>query len=248
MPLSCRLLPARFVSGHTRWVREVHAHIRPGCHWLDAGGGRKVFDDPEDNEAELVARAGRVIVVDANAESLAAHRTVTERVCASLDSLPFPDSSFDIITLGMVAEHLAEPVRVFRELARVLRPGGRLLIHTVNRWGYPTLLASASRFVPFRRRIIALVTGREESDIFPAYYRANTAGSLTKLAADAGLTVERLEHWHSGFLFGRVRVLPVLESLFIRLISDRFACLRAQLFAVLARSHVPPGTFVTTHV
>jgi hypothetical protein len=41
----------------------------------------------------------------------------------------------------MVAEHLIRPDRTFRELARVLDRNGRLIVHTVNLWGYPTLLA-----------------------------------------------------------------------------------------------------------
>lgn len=42
--------------------------------------------------------------------------------------LPFPDRSFDVVTSRYSAHHYREPLRVAREVARVLRPGGRLFL------------------------------------------------------------------------------------------------------------------------
>ncbi|MBM3977183.1 MAG: methyltransferase domain-containing protein [Planctomycetes bacterium] len=42
--------------------------------------------------------------------------------------LPFPDASFDCVTLLAVLEHLCDPARCARELARVLAPGGRVVL------------------------------------------------------------------------------------------------------------------------
>lgn len=49
-------------------------------------------------------------------------------VVGDLTQLPFADNSFDCITCGWVIEHLPDPRPGLRELARVLQPGGRLLL------------------------------------------------------------------------------------------------------------------------
>jgi SAM-dependent methyltransferase len=49
-------------------------------------------------------------------------------VAADLTRLPYPDAYFDAAVCGWVLEHLPDPTPGLRELARVLRPGGKLLL------------------------------------------------------------------------------------------------------------------------
>ena len=58
-------------------------------------------------------------------------RLATDRVthvAADLTRLPYADRSFDAIICGWVLEHLPDPAPGLRELARVLQPGGKLLL------------------------------------------------------------------------------------------------------------------------
>jgi SAM-dependent methyltransferase len=60
------------------------------------------------------------------------HTPRVHHVTADLIRLPFPDGYFDAIVCGWVLEHLLDPRPGLRELARVLAPGGKVLILTTE--------------------------------------------------------------------------------------------------------------------
>ncbi|MHB8574071.1 MAG: class I SAM-dependent methyltransferase [Dehalococcoidia bacterium] len=80
--------------------------------------------------------AASVVAVDVTPEmlavaaDLAAQRGVSnvEFRQADVAALPFPAASFDVVTSRYSAHHYADPAMAFAEAARVLRPGGRLLL------------------------------------------------------------------------------------------------------------------------
>ncbi len=217
-----RLLPGSKV-GHDVYVEYVTTHFRDGCRWLDAGGGRHIFPDlrPE-GERELVKRSRLVVVCDGDVLSLKDHVSVGNLIVCDLARIPLPSHSMDFVTCAMVVEHLSEPAACLGELARVLSRGGRLIIHTVNLWGYPTILAMLSKCIPFalRKRLIAKVTGRFEEDIFPTRYKCNTARTITKLLKNKGLEIQETIYLHEGLVFPSVFPLYVLELLYKKLTSS----------------------------
>ena len=144
---------------------------------------------------------------------------------ADLGRLPLDDGSVDLIMSRSVFEHLTDPEAVYREFARVLRPGGRVVFLTANMWDYGTLVA---RLVPnrFHAKVVKAVEGREEEDTFPTAYKTNTRGDVGRLAAASGLRVEGFDYlsqypnylMFNGFLF-------LLGTAFEKLIS-RYEALR----------------------
>jgi len=75
-----------------------------------------------------------------NREELNANPLLAERVVHDLNRdpvLPFPDVVFDAAVCTVSVEYLTQPFAVFREVARVLRPGGRFIVTFSNRW-FPT--------------------------------------------------------------------------------------------------------------
>jgi demethylmenaquinone methyltransferase/2-methoxy-6-polyprenyl-1,4-benzoquinol methylase len=107
-----------------KWRRlTAEAVVRPGDRVLDACCGTGDL-------ALAAARAGgRVTGVDFSGEMLArAERKAPEFdwVQADAAALPFPDGSFETVTVGFGIRNLADLEAGLRELARVLVPGGRL--------------------------------------------------------------------------------------------------------------------------
>lgn len=84
----------------------------------------------------LAPHARHVTGVDLTPEMLALARTQAERrgltnvtfAEADAEALPFADASFDVVTCRIAAHHFPQVDRFSREAARVLRPGGRLVV------------------------------------------------------------------------------------------------------------------------
>lgn len=157
----------------------IRARLRPG-RVLDIGcGGGRLF--PNDYRA-----VGRTVVGIDLDPALRSNTLLDGRVFGSAETLPFRAASFDLVYSRYVFEHLARPQAVFAELARILRPGGAVVILTPNRNHYVPLVA---RLTPswFHKGYNARVRGRHSDDTFPTLYRANTRRTLRALASAAGL-------------------------------------------------------------
>lgn len=82
----------------------------------------------------LAPHVARVIAVDGSPEMLEAARTRLESRAAvevregALEALPIDTASLDVAICSLVLHHQPDPPRVLGEAARVLRPGGRVLV------------------------------------------------------------------------------------------------------------------------
>jgi SAM-dependent methyltransferase len=107
--------------------RVLHAELDrlplpPDARILDAGcGSGRMLD-------ELRPR-GRVTGVDANANAVTATRRRGHVAWqCNIEGMPFADASFDLVTCLDVVEHTPDDRRTLRELRRVTRPGGTLVV------------------------------------------------------------------------------------------------------------------------
>jgi SAM-dependent methyltransferase len=112
---------------------------------------------------------------------------IDHAVICNGEELAFETATFDLCVMRWVVEHLASPVTTFREVGRVLRPGGRLLILTSNLrfYAYATAAMIPNRWHPW---LVRVTSGRAEEDVFPTYYRANTRRRLQALLSRAGFS------------------------------------------------------------
>ncbi len=101
--------------------------------------------------------------------------------------VPFEGDRFDAIIVRSVIEHVEAPELVFRELRRVLKPSGVMLVNLPNKWDYVSVVARLAG--PFKSRVLRSSLAPKWED-FPVFYRANTRRDLTSVARRAGLDVQ----------------------------------------------------------
>src|SRR5262249_17746430 len=156
------------------YERFVSQHISGQTAWLDAGCGKHILPMWRvEAERALVNTAKLAVGCDIDETSLRHHATLTRRFVANLEHLPLRSESVDLVTCNMVVEHLDRPREAFAEFARVLRVGGRLIVHTPNAYSHFVL---GARLVPRgpKLRLVRALDGRPADDVFPTRYRANT--------------------------------------------------------------------------
>lgn len=154
---------------------------------LEVGCGRDATDLQAMKDAY-----GRLIGIDFEIKSALPSARCTALV-GDAHNIPLAPATVDCICMADVVEHLSHPVAAFQECARVLKPGGHLVIRTVNLKFPPIFLAQALPHA-IRQRLNHLLSGTPPDDVFPAYYRANTAKSLRNAAQQAGFETCRLAH------------------------------------------------------
>jgi 2-polyprenyl-3-methyl-5-hydroxy-6-metoxy-1,4-benzoquinol methylase len=154
------------IEGETFWLD------RPtGGRWLDVGCGNGTY-------LVQLARRGWTaegVEFDPAAAAVAARAGFTVRV-GSLEQVGYPDSSFDVVSMSHVIEHLPDPVGTLTECRRILRPGGRIVLATPNAMGLGS------------RRFGRAWVGWHH----PRHLFVFTPESLASAVERAGLTVDRL--------------------------------------------------------
>lgn len=123
------------------WYSGVAEHLK---RWVPEGLGSKTILEVGSGSGPFVARVaplgGLVLGID---PSLAACRIAKDRGGAALvatgERLPVRDQSIDIVVCCEVLEHVDSPPRVLREIRRVLKPDGLLLLSFPNYWNLPWL-------------------------------------------------------------------------------------------------------------
>jgi SAM-dependent methyltransferase len=120
-----------------------------GARFLDAGSGGGHFS------AMAEQRGAHVVSMDMGLNLLAcvARRCASQRTVASTLQLPYRAGSFDVVLSTEVLEHTPDPLVGLRELARVVKPGGRLILTTPGRLWQPVVrAASALHLRPYQGR------------------------------------------------------------------------------------------------
>jgi demethylmenaquinone methyltransferase/2-methoxy-6-polyprenyl-1,4-benzoquinol methylase len=121
---------------HRLWKRYTIdcSGVRSGHKVLDLAGGT---GDLTAKFSRIVGESGQVVLADINDAMLKVGRDKlrdkgivgnVEYVQANAEALPFPDNSFDIITIAFGLRNVTDKDKALASMYRVLKPGGRLLV------------------------------------------------------------------------------------------------------------------------
>lgn len=197
----CMALVRKYYTGvptrDSMMDEAVLPQLTAGMRILDAGCGDTLM--LMNRYAPHVKFAAGVDVVTPS-HAPASNAAVT---IADLGALPFEDESFDLVTSRSVVEHLEFPREVFAELRRVLRPGGRIVFATPNKYYYSCLVALLVSW-RWKDAFMKWAYGEDSYHHFPVFYRANTRSALRRIAAEVGLRVTRadpIRHFPFYFMF-----------------------------------------------
>jgi len=203
---------------HRLWKRfTLHTSgVRRGAKVLDIAGGT---GDLALKFSKMVGSTGQVVLADINASMLNVGRdrltdegTVgnIDYVQANAESLPFPDNSFDCITIAFGLRNVTDKDAALRSMYRVLKPGGQLLVLEFSKpaeWLAPVYDLYSFKLLP---KIGKIVSNDEDSYRYLAesIRMHPDQATLKQMMTDAGF--ERCDYHnmtagivalHSGYKF-----------------------------------------------
>ncbi len=158
-------------------IKEISQKFSKISLVLDAGAGKGLHSQL----CKHLSKNGSTIVgLDILTSELKNNEIVSAKVIGDLNSLPFKNAVFDLVTLEWVIEHLEKPIEVLREIRRVLKTNYFLFISTPNILN--PLVFLGSRLLPFNlsqklHRLIEI----KEKDIFLPKFKCNSPMILNKM-------------------------------------------------------------------
>ena len=154
-------------GAHRLWKRFTLAltNLRPGQHALDVAGGT---GDLAAGLARQVGERGLVVLTDINAAMLerGRDRLIDEGLVENIhyvqcdaERLPFPDATFDCITIGFGLRNVTDKSAALSSMRRALKPGGQLLVLEFSSPAVPALKslydAYSFRVLPLLGKLVA---------------------------------------------------------------------------------------------
>ncbi|HEY3072946.1 MAG TPA: methyltransferase domain-containing protein [Candidatus Limnocylindrales bacterium] len=196
---------------------------------LDAGCGRNSI------LAAYRSRIGRFVGADVHSPPDGSLPYLDEFVVADVcaDSDAFPPASFDVILSNFTVEHFADPPAAFANLRRWLRPGGHLVLTTVNR-RHP-FVRSYLGIPPRARARLQRLVKATAADAHPLVGACNDPRTLQATLALAGFTsVDIQTTGHLARAWGRrlpTFTLGLIGDLAVKPVASRRSTIVAEAVA-----------------
>ena len=176
---------------------------RPVLRILDVGCGTGL-------NASFLSKAGHSVTgIDLSHVAIEKYRAKGfEGIVCDVEAgqTPFADNSFDLVYVSEIIEHCADTSTLLRELQRLTKPGGRMLLSTPN-----------SAFWPYR--ILGLLGQTPSEYQHPGHVRFFSKRSLAAAITEAGFNIKTLAARHIYVVLGRrigAPLAPILKRIGFR--------------------------------
>jgi demethylmenaquinone methyltransferase / 2-methoxy-6-polyprenyl-1,4-benzoquinol methylase len=138
-----------FSLGSGNWYRRrclLRAGVKPGQRLLDVAVGTGLIAEAAQR---IVGPAGAVVGIDLSEAMLAVcrHKLDIPLIQGLADRLPLGDATVDVVTMGYAIRHIDDLAACFGEFARVLKPGGILLLLEVSSPTKPIYRTTLARYL-----------------------------------------------------------------------------------------------------
>jgi demethylmenaquinone methyltransferase/2-methoxy-6-polyprenyl-1,4-benzoquinol methylase len=187
-----------------RWRRRTRQclELTPGQRVLDLAAGTGV------STAELIRSGAFAVGCDFSLGMLRTGRATRGRkrlplVAGDGMHLPFAEASFDAVTISFGLRNIADPALALREMARVTRPGGRLVVCEFSR---PTFRPFRALYLNYLMRLLPWVAQRVSSNADAYVYLAESIRAwppqddLARTIAASGWTTVRYKNLTGGIV------------------------------------------------
>jgi demethylmenaquinone methyltransferase/2-methoxy-6-polyprenyl-1,4-benzoquinol methylase len=162
---------------HHLWRRKAvrYSGVRPNDSVLDCATGT---GDLAIAFARAVGNGGRVVGTDFVAEMLEVARQKAPAITfevADVTKLPFDSATFDVASISFGIRNVGDPAKGLAEMARVVRPGGRVI---VLEFGQPQSRVFGALYDFYRRNVLPRVGGIVTGDQGAYEYLERSAGKF----------------------------------------------------------------------
>jgi SAM-dependent methyltransferase len=126
--------PSRFTVGglneptREAWIKKVLAELPPGAFLLDAGAGECIYKKYCSHLRYVSQDLAKYDGTGAVGLQTGSWDTSQIDIVSDITNIPVPDASFDALLCTEVLEHVSDPVAALKELKRIVKPGGTLIV------------------------------------------------------------------------------------------------------------------------